>query len=288
MKKNEKTNQLNRSQLKDLMQLYFTTTGSLLCWKPDQDFQALEEQVLDLILAIHGKEEYRAACLEIIRETDSLQTVMDCTMLRLAEDVISKDKRHYFEMKAEALREYKVESPATFDLELMVMDNRQDVLEGEQGAIRLGAMLSWLGIDRKSSPEAAIRHWTLLAYTGDYFAMRALEYAFVHKGNRSRAAMWRTVREICEEADRQFTITVPTEYLRKNEGTATDTAQLILAVRSRCAGNEGKKLPIPMLQYVIESQEDLGEKLHNLYADPETYHILLVQQSRLGGKQYGF
>ena len=67
-----------------------------------------------------------------------------------------------------------------------------------------------------------------------------------------------------------------------------DTAQTILAVRRCCADDEKELLPIPLLQYAIDSPEDVMTKLHNLYAPPETYHAMLARQKKRTRRPVGF
>ncbi|MBQ4563053.1 MAG: hypothetical protein IJA58_01070 [Lachnospiraceae bacterium] len=279
---------IDQAELTELMRFYFMTVARLLRWKADERRCALEEKILDLILAIRGKTEYREACMEILDVTNLIQTMTDCAMIKLGGNLIRKDQCGFFELKAEALRAYQVNETMAFDPELMMTNNREAVTAGDTGALRLGAVLAWLGVDREASRETAIRHWQVLAYTGDYFAMQALEHAYRYREDDGNTAKWRKVQEICKAADRQFTFTVPAIYLRKADDEAVDTAQLILAVRSRCAEQKKEMLPLPLLRYAIESTDDLSVKLRNLYAEPAVYHVLLIQQSRIGHKQYGF
>ena len=84
------------------------------------------------------------------------------------------------------------------------------------------------------------------------------------------------------------TITVPLEYLEQCGEEAGNIAQVILAVRRRCADDEQELLPIPLLLYAIDSEDDVRTKLQNLYAPPETYHTMLVRQKCGKNKIRGF
>lgn len=280
--------ELDHTELKRIMRLYFTTIGRLLFWQRDEAMQKLEQQVLDLILAIMGKTEYKDACIETLRETAPLQTIVDCAMMKLGDCIIEKEQASFFDMKADMLKHYKIEENQVFDMDILVMDNRQAVIDGDPGALRLGACFSYLGLDSESSVEAAIRYWTVLAYTGDRFAMDALEYAYSQKQDARKSALWHTVKEIFREADSLFTITVPEHFLQEADMDAVNTAQVILAVRRCCADDDKELLPIPLLQYAIDSREDVATKLQNLYAPPETYHTMLARQSRREKKSMGF
>ena len=133
-----------------------------------------------------------------------------------------------------------------------------------------------------------MRYWTVLAYTGDRLSMQALEYAYAQQGNSEKAALWQQVRNICLEADRQFTITVPGQFLETATQETLEVAQVVLAVRRRCADDEKELLPIPLLQYAMDSQDDVETKLRNLYASPDTYHAMLAYQTRHEQKTVGF
>ena len=279
---------LDRALLKKIMRRYFITTGRLLFWRHNEAKAALEEQILDLMLAVQGKQEYKAACLEVLQRTQELQTLADCNVLKLSMGSLSVDQSSYFDMKADNLKYYQVTENQVFDMDILLMDNRQAVIEGDPGGLRLAACLSWLGLDPESSPEVALRYWQVLAYTGDYFAMEALEYAYAQRQEGEKAALWKLVREIFAEADRNFTITVPEHYLAEADKEAVNTAQVILAVRRRCADDGQESLPVLLLQYAIDSKEDVEVKLQNLYAPPEAFQAMLTRQTRRPTRPLGF
>ena len=264
--------------LKQLLREYYATTGRLLFWKEDDAQRQLQEQIMGLLLRISGKEEYFDACMDRVRSTIRLQTVKDCAMLRVSDGLLERELASYYDMRADMLKYYKIAETQSFDLDILLLDNDQAVIAGEIGAMRLGAVMSWLGIGREASPDTALRYWTVVAYTGDQFAMQALACAYAELGRQEEAAKWQTVREIFREADRLFTITVPERFQEEAQEDAVDTAQVILAVRRCCADDNKELLPIPLLLYAIDSPEDVSVKLQNLYNPPETYHAMLARR----------
>lgn len=279
---------LDRRTLKKIMRRYFINTARLLLWRENQALEDLERQILDLMLAVQGKGEYRDACLQVLADTESLQTLADCNVLKLSMGELSVEASSFFDMKADNLKYYQVQETQVFDMDILLMDNRQAVIEGDPGGLRLAACLSWLGLDPESSPEVALRYWKVLAYTGDYFAMEALEYACAQRGDAAQSALWHTVREIFTEADRNFTITVPERYLEIADKEAVNTAQVILAVRRRCADDGQENLPVLLLQYAIDSKDELEVKLQNLYAPPQEFQNLLTRNKQRKTRPLGF
>ena len=279
---------LDRRTLKKIMRRYFINTARLLLWRENQALEDLERQILDLMLAVQGKGEYRDACLQVLADTESLQTLADCNMLKLSMGELSVEASSFFDMKADNLKYYQIQETQVFDMDILLMDNRQAVIEGDPGGLRLAACLSWLGLDPESSPEVALRYWKVLAYTGDYFAMEALEYACAQRGETAQSALWHTVREIFTEADRNFTITVPEHYLEIADKEAVNTAQVILAVRRRCADDGQENLPVLLLQYAIDSKDELEVKLQNLYAPPQEFQNLLTRNKQRKTRPLGF
>ena len=279
---------LDRRTLKKIMRRYFINTARLLLWRENQALEELERQILDLMLAVQGKGEYRDACLQVLADTESLQTLADCNMLKLSMGELSVEASSFFDMKADNLKYYQIQETQVFDMDILLMDNRQAVIEGDPGGLRLAACLSWLGLDPESSPEVALRYWKVLAYTGDYFAMEALEYACAQRGETAQSALWHTVREIFTEADRNFTITVPEHYLEIADKEAVNTAQVILAVRRRCADDGQENLPVLLLQYAIDSKDELEVKLQNLYAPPQEFQNLLTRNKQRKTRPLGF
>ena len=194
----------------------------------------------------------------------------------------------FFDMKADNLKYYEIRETQVFDMDILLMDNRQAVIKGDPGGLRLAALLSWLGLDSDSGPETALRYWKVLAYTGDYFSMEALEYAYTQRGETEQAALWHTVREIFAEADRNFTITVPEYYAETADQEAVHTAQVILAVRRRCADDDTELLPVLLLQYAIDSKDELDVKVRNLYAPDQAIQNLLTSKKQRNTRPLGF
>ena len=279
---------MDKSLLKKIMRRYFITTGRLLFWSKNGGKDELERQILELMLAVQGKPQYLDACIQVLNATAEIQTMADCNMLKLATASMSVDQSSFFDMKADNIKYYQVQENQVFDMDILLMDNRQAVIDGDPGGLRLAACLSWLGLDTESSPDTALRYWQVLAYTGDYFAMEALEYAYGIRGETEKSALWRTVREIFADADKNFTITVPERYLKDTDQVAVNTAQVILAVRRRCADDGQEKLPMLLLQYAIDSNEDVAVKLQNLYAPPEAFQAMLTRVNRRSTRPLGF
>lgn len=277
--------ELDRRQLKKIMRRYFINTARLLLWRHNEALETLEQQILDLMLAVQGKTEYREECLQVLANTSELQTLADCNVLKLGMGEMSVEASSFFDMKADNLKYYQIQETQIFDMDILLMDNRQAVIEGDPGGLRLAAWLSWLGLDPESDPTVALRYWKVMAYTGDYFAMEALEYAYTQRNEPDQAAMWHTVREIFAEADRKFTLAVPEHYLETADKEAVNTAQVILAVRRRCADDGQEKLPVLLLQYAVDSKEDVETKLQNLYKE---FQQLLPHSNQRKTRPLGF
>ena len=279
---------INQSELKQIMRYYFQTTGRLLFWQRNAGMEALENQILDLLLAILNKTEYRDACRKVLKDVASVQTASDCSVLKLSDSLVADDLVSYYDMKCDIIRKYKIQENLSFDMDIVLMDKRQWVIDGDPGALALGAWIGFLELDPAYGKTAAMRYWKVLAYTGDRLSMRALIYAYNQQGDEKMATYWQQVWEICREADHQFTITVPGEFLDKCDKEALETAQIILAVRRRCADDEKEPLPIPLLQYAMDSHDDVNVKLSNLKASPYAYYAMLADQTEREHKTVGF
>ena len=280
--------QICQTEWKKLMRLWFSNTGRLLFWQRDDRMRQLEDQLMALFLEISERGAYHDRCMEALDMTAAAQTVADCAMLKLTHNVLTGDNACFYDMRSDSLKHYDVREVQNFDLDILCMDTAQAVIDGDPGALRLAALLNWLQIGADSSRAAAIRYWSILAYTGEFFAMQALAYAYHLEGNEEEAALWQAVHEICLEADRRYTITVPEHLWQRCGEEAGNVAQVILAVRRRCADDNQELLPIPLLLYAIDSDDDVHTKLENLYAPPETYHSMLVRQTKGRNKIRGF
>ena len=270
------------------MRIWFTNTSRLLFWQRDNYLRDLEVRLMNLFLEICGEENYHDACMECLDVTASAQTVADCAMLKLSNSVLTRDNAGFFDMRADSLKHYGINELQTFDADILCMDTDQAIIDGDPGALRLGALLHWLRIGDESNPDAALRYWTVWHIPENFFAMKALAYGYGKQGKREESALWDAIHEICWEADRRYTISVSEDLFERFGDEAGSTAQVILAVRRRCADDNQELLPIPLLLYAIDSDDDVNTKLQNLYAPPETYHTMLVRQSRGRNKICGF
>lgn len=278
---------LDRRLLKRITRRYFINTARLLLWRRNEALEALERQILDLMLDIQKTPEYRETCLQVLADTAKLQTLADCDVLKLSMGELSVDASSFFDMKADNLKYYEIKETQVFDMDILLMDNRHAVIGGDPGGLRLAAILSWLGLDSETPRETALRYWKVMAYTGDYFAMEALEYAYDRLGDTREAELWHTVREIFTEADRNFTISVPAHYMETTDPEAVNTAQVILAVRRCCADDDTERLPVLMLQYAMDSKDELEVKLQNLSKNP-ALHQLIAGPRKQKSRPLGF
>ena len=266
---------------KRIMKAFFANSGRLVCCRPSEEVRELSDRILGLILDISGKPELGSACTRILRQTDIVQTVADCALLGADDLPVAEEQRIYLHMKARRLEHFEVQRQDCFDRTILTRDTLQTALRGDVDALRLCACLDWLEGNR----ERAIRCWTILAYTGEQFTMEALEYACGRMENPAGAAMWKQVRQICQDADQQFSMSVPKDQSDRN---AAETAQLILAVRARCGEMQGSGLPMAMIQYAIDSSDDLRTKIRNLYQAAQPYTLMLADQRQREDKKYGF
>lgn len=269
---------------KRIMKTFFANSGRLVCCRPTPQSGAQAAEILDLVLNVYGRQDLREVCSEVLERTTPLQTVADCGLLGAKELPVPEEFLAYLDMKAQYLREYDVQTVQHFDRQMLKEDTLRYALIGDSKALRFLACLDWLD----GNQERAVRCWTILAYIGDGFAMRALEYACENMDDSAAAEHWRNVRSLCEEADKKFSMTIPKAQQDGEAKKAAETAQMILAVRSRMAEHQGKGVPMAMVQYAIDSGDDLTSKMRNLYSTHEHYSVMLVKERSHEEKKYGF
>ena len=95
---------LDRRLLKKIMRRYFINTARLLLWRRNEALDVLEQQILDLMLAVQERQEYRDACLQVLEDTAQLQTLSDCDVLKLSMGDLSVEASSFFDMKADNLK----------------------------------------------------------------------------------------------------------------------------------------------------------------------------------------
>ena len=269
---------------KKILKAYFENVGRLVCCRSCAASRELSREMIELLLDIFGRQELTDRCIEILNATEMLHTVMDCALLGAEGLPVPEEFRGYLDMKAQCLRKFDLHTPENFDRESLEQDAAQAAIRGNISAMRLSACMDWLSGNR----NRAIRCWTVLAYTGERFAMQALEYAFGQVTDESAIKLWQSVRKICDETDSRFSLAVPKAYFDGDEQLAAETAQIILIIRNRCAELQGKALPMAMIQYAIDSGDDFSRKVRNLCHAAEPYPVMLVNQRRQENRKYGF
>lgn len=269
---------------KIIMKAYFANTGRLVCVRQSMQSRELSAQILELMADIYGRRDLLGACTEIMEKTELLRTATDCTLLGADELPVAENLRCYLDMKARRVAEYELQTPETFDRELLAQNSRHAAAMGDRNGIALSAVLDWLDGNR----EMALRRWMVLAYAGNRFAMQALEYAGAQLGDAEAAGRWKMIRKIFNETESRFSLMVDPALYEGETRHAAETAQIILAVRNRCAELQAKHLPLAMIQYAVDSTDPLSTKLRNLYNTGEPYCVMLVKQARKEEKKYGF
>lgn len=269
---------------KKTMRTFFEVCGRVICCRGDVACDEFVSEILELMLKISGRPELHTACMDIWQKTCALQTVADCTLLGAEKLPVADWYRCYLDMKARRLYAYDVQTVQTFDRELLMADNLREALAGDPSALSLQACYDWLTGQR----DRALRCWTILAYAGDSFALDALVYAFGCMEDAENQERWQTARRLCKQADQLLTVTVPKAQGDEANRKGVEMAQVILAVRGRCAENNSKRLPMTMLQYVIDSADAPEQKIRNLYQPLEPYCAMITNERRREDRKYGF
>ena len=285
--KNTLTLSLENDIVRQCMQTYFFYGAPLLCCRANDRRKQLSDKLLHLILDIYDAGKYYTVCQQIILATDAMHTAADEILLNMSGTPVVDGMKCYFDMKAEALRQPELPVPMTMEADLLPQLVRRSGALGVAWALRMSACLNYLEVDYFSSRANALHIFKMLAYTGDEFAMRAVEYAMHATGDHVHADLWNKARQLFEAADRQFFTIIPPSMLSNANPDAADLALLILSIRTGLQENNGR-LSLPMLQYATDSHDHIHEKIRNLCGKQALFQLKLLQQQQSAGKQYGF
>ena len=278
---------LRSAQVKRIMHSFFTNAAPLFCCRANSRRDAICEGLLALVLEVCGGTQYAETCRYIISQTNALQNAADWPLLYAEELSIAPELLCYFDRKAECLRQPGLDAVGTMDAEMLPDTVRQSGFDGYAWALRTGACLNWIEADPWCSRENALRMWKILAFSGDLFAMSALEYGLSVTGHEAKAQVWQQTRQICEAAGKQFLTILPADMTAQVSKEASETAQLILSMRSVLRNGNGR-LPLSVLQYAAESRDSMAQKLHNLCTGQEGFQLRLIQEQKNDGRQFGF
>ena len=285
--KHEAMNTLRSAQVKRIMQSFFTNAAPLFCCRANSRRDALCEDLLTLVLEVSGGAQHADTCRYIISQTNALQNAADWPLLYAEELSIAPELLCYFDRKAECLRQPGLDTVGTMDAEMLPDTVRQAGSDGYAWAIRTGACLNWMEADPWCSRENALRMWKILAFSGDLFAMAALEYGLRITGHEAQAQVWQQTRQICEAAGKQFLTILPADMAAQVSKEASEVAQLILSMRGVLRGSKGC-LPMSVLQYAAESRDSMAQKLHTLCTGQDGFQLRLIQEQKNDGRQFGF
>ena len=278
---------LQSAEIKQLMHAYFTNAAPLFCCRPSSQRDALSRDLLNLVLEVLGAKDQELLCQQIIEATDAMQNVNDNLLLRLNDLAIPGELVCFFDMKAACMQQPGLPQTASLDIAMVHPFIREAGASERAWAIRTGACLNWLEADPWCSKENATRLWKLLAFSGDLFAMRALEYSVRSAGDLQRAAIWKEVHRLCETASNQFLTVLPASLSVTASKESADLAQLIISIRSKvCHGNGC--LSMSTLQYAAESPDNLQQKLRMLCGEQNGFQWKLVQEQNRDSRQFGF
>ena len=285
--KNERNEILQSAEIKHLMHTFFTLAAPVFYCRPGPEREAISQQLLELVLSVCQGQAHGETCRQLVADTDLMHSAADRILLRLEELPVSRELLSYYDMKAACLEQPGLSQSNIVDIQLLPETLRQSGINGLAWAIRTGACMNYLEADPWCNRENAIRMWKTLAFSGDVFAMRALEYAFTQAQQPQQAALWQQTRQLCENAAKQFLTVIPATMAVTVSGEAAEQAQLILSIRAVLRQTNGY-LPLPMLQYAAESADPLQQKLHNLCAGQDGFQLRLVQERKNEGRQFGF
>ena len=284
---NERNEILQSAEIKHLMHTFFTLAAPLFACRPSAARDELSQRMLELVLSVCHGQQHAETCRRIMDETDLMRSATDRILLRLEDLPISRELVSYFDMKAACLEQPGLPQANMVDIQLLPETLRQASLNGLAWAIRTGACLNYLQTDGWCNRENAVRMWKTLAFSGDAFAMQALEYAFTQAQQHQQATLWQQTRQLCENAAKQFLTVIPAAMAVTVSPEAAEQTQLILSIRAVLRQTNGY-LPLPMLQYAAESGDPLPQKLHNLCAGQDGFQLRLVQERKNEGRQFGF
>lgn len=286
MKKNT-TPTLQSAEIKQIMHAFFVNAAPLFCCRPSSARDALSEQILNFVLDVFDARSHEKICRQIADATNAMQHLTDGQLLHLNDLSIPGDLVCFFDMKAACMQQPGLPREMALDAGMLQTTVRQAGTTGHTWAIQTGACLNWLENDPWCSHENALRMWKLLAFSGDLFAMRALEYGLRAEGDPEQATMWKDVHRLCETASNQFLTILPTSLTAATSQEAADLAQLIISIRNRLYTSDGR-LPLSMLQYAAESRDTFQQKTRTLCADQDGFLLKLVQEQKTDDRQFGF
>ena len=285
--KKDTTFTLQSAEIKQIMDAFFANTAPLFCCRPSCARDALSEQILNFVLDVFDAKCYEEICRQIADATNAMQHLADGQLLHLKDLAIPGDLVCFFDMKASCLQQPSLPKTMALDVGMLQATVRQAGMTGHAWAIRTGACLNWFENDPWCARENALRMWKLLAFSGDLFAMRALEYGLRAQGDPKQAAMWKDVHRFCETANNQFLTILPASLTAATSKEAAELAQLIISIRNRLYTDNGR-LPLSMLQYAAESRDTLQQKTRTLCAEHDKFLLKLVQEQKSDSRQFGF
>jgi len=270
-----------KNKVKEILKEYFSVISPLLEYESNESSLRIEQEVLKLLCCIAEAEELVSECWEKVKEVACLQTAMDGILMENANVTV---RSIIGEMKYEVLTENKVETLKMFDTDLFVARVKENAFLGDKDACKLLAVLKWIGLGLPEDKTVAVSIWEQVALSGDFFAIRALNYVNQKEDN---GIDWTKVLEILESSKERFaSIAKKSDYAEYKE-EEVQLANLILCIRQKGSARNGKHLNLPLLYYMLHSKEEYEVRMSHLSAE-QNYYLLLQKEEKYGNKKYGF
>ncbi len=269
---------------KMILKEYFDTVSVLLSYKENKTSLRVMRRIFDLLCDVENAEKKKEYLWKAISDTSDVTNIVDC---RICENETETEWDPAHEFKFACIKRNEIAFPNTFDEDIVYEQAIDMASAGNASAGKFLAAVSWLGEMCEKNQERAIRIWTRLAFSGDTFVMKMLEYAYGANSEKDKAKYWKNIRNIVETAKGMFVKIVSEKTHPGFEKNTLDCVNLILAVKNRIDRTKKENLDLYMLEYISDVEVPFEKKIEAV-ARIDDFCVLLNVKEKTKENKYGF
>ena len=268
----------------ELLNEYFDIVAPLLAYESCEIICETEQKILALLCEMKDSVNLFAECWKMIESAKCLQTCSDVALLDSSD--ISHDSVAY-DIKRDALLAANIKKAKRFNEISFVEEVKTNANIGQINSCKLLAFLSWIGCLVPQNKNMAKRIWSFLAMNGDLLSIEMLIISNGAEEERGQQQKWLHIKNILESEYNSFSaIATYSNYPMYSE-EEVQVANLIMFLSQKSTQNGGKIIDRPMIQYVLDSEDDYKTKISKISSDTN-YYLVMHVEGKYSNKEYGF
>lgn len=268
----------------ELLIAYFDIVSPLLHYEDCDEIVEIEQKVLAFLCKIKDCTKQNAACWQMIRNADCLQT---CADVALFDSLFASRDSAACDIKRDVLIAAEIVRVKRFNVDVFAKELIADANMGHPNSCRLLAVMYWMGIILPQNKTVAQKIWSFLAMSGDLLSIEMIIDTNKTNAQSAKRQMWLNIKNILETEYNTFSAIATYSNYPDYTIDEVQTANIIMFMAQNSAKNGDKCINRSMIQYLLESTDDYETKMEKI-SSPTNYHLIMHIESKYANKEFGF